>query len=81
MIKKSLGKLDCPDDLDACVKEFEFQWLPIELKHIRQLNHLPMHHRDLFDRLLLCQCQSEGLCLLTRDEWMSPYQEVKQLKE
>jgi len=78
--KKSLGKLQCPDDLNSCLLEFDFQWLEIKLSHIEKVGNLPLHHRDPFDRLLISQCQIEGLCLITRDEWMYSYHEVKQIK-
>ena len=47
--------------------------LPIWLKHVLTLGELPSHHRDPFDRLLVCQARVEGAVLLTRDRLIGQY--------
>jgi PIN domain nuclease of toxin-antitoxin system len=50
-----------------------FTPLPVTLAHTYQLAHLPFHHRDPFDRLLVAQTLEEDLQLLSRDEILSDY--------
>lgn len=66
-VKQSLGRIDPPEDLaDAAVAE-GLTLLGIELAHVRAVRHLPYHHRDPFDRMLVAQAQVEQLVLVTRD--------------
>ena len=37
------------------------------------VEHLPFHHRDPFDRLLLAQAQAERLPVVTRDRIIRQY--------
>ena len=64
-IKKSLGKLKAPDDLDGIIKDERFLELPISCYHGQLAGQLPPIHRDPFDRMLIAQAQAEGLTLLT----------------
>ncbi len=66
-IKRTLGKLDAPDNLSAVVEREGFEGLPITLFHAEQAGKLPLLHRDPFDRMLVAQAQAEGLTILTRD--------------
>lgn len=50
-----------------------FSLLAIELSHIAAIQHLPMHHRDPFDRLLVAQASVEGLTLVSRDRQLGLY--------
>ncbi len=72
-IKRALGKLDAPDDVDGLVEEEGFSKLPISLYHGQLAGSLPPHHRDPFDRMLVAQAQAEGLILLTADDQMRAY--------
>ena len=72
-IKKSLGKLAAPDDMDAIVDDEHFDKLPITLFHGEQAGMLPGHHKDPFDRMLIAQAQSEGLVIVTSDEKITRY--------
>lgn len=72
-IKKALGKLDAPDNLDAVVEDEGFAHLPITFYHAEQAGLLPPHHRDPFDRILLAQAQAEGLVLVTDDHMIRKY--------
>lgn len=73
IIKKSLGKLDAPDNLQTAVSYYGFRWLPISLTHIEAIYGLPLHHADPFDRMLIAQSQVEGLTLISHDRRMSAY--------
>ena len=66
-IKKALGKLETPDDIDSIVEDEGFTKLPINLYHGQLAGSLPMLHRDPFDRMLIAQAQAEGLILMTSD--------------
>ena len=55
VIKKSLGKLEAPDNLDEVLHECHFVQLPITIAHALAVQSLPMHHRDPFDRVLVAQ--------------------------
>ena len=72
-IKKALGKLEAPDDIDSIVEDEGFSKLPISLYHGQLAGSLPMLHRDPFDRMLIAQAQAEGLILMTSDNNIGPY--------
>lgn len=73
VIKKSLGKLEIPEDWVDKIEKTGFFWLNLEPKHIRQLEKLPLLHKDPFDRLLIAQAQFEKLKFLTLDEKILKY--------
>ncbi len=72
-IKKSLGKLSAPDDIDAIVEQEGFLKLPITLFHGDQAGLLPELHKDPFDRMLIAQAQAEGLIIVTHDKKITQY--------
>jgi PIN domain nuclease of toxin-antitoxin system len=71
-IKVQLGKLKIQTSLEKMVAEQQSQngliLLPITPAHIFELRHLPPHHRDPFDRLLIAQARLEGASLLSKDD-------------
>ena len=67
-IKKSLGKLEAPDDIEDALLVNRFQPLPITFPHALLAGQLPRHHDDPFDRLLVAQSRIENLTLITRDQ-------------
>ncbi len=54
IIKKAIGKLDAPDDLDQALRDCGFAALPVTVPHALAVRSLPTHHRDPFDRMLVC---------------------------
>ncbi|MEI6790220.1 MAG: type II toxin-antitoxin system VapC family toxin [Myxococcaceae bacterium] len=72
-IKRNLGKLETPDDLEEALRQNQFQALPINFMHIEKLAVLPNHHRDPFDRMLIAQAISENLTIITHDSQFQPY--------
>jgi PIN domain nuclease of toxin-antitoxin system len=72
-IKRAIGKLKAPDNLDALIEESGFTSLPISFFHGEQAGALPVHHKDPFDRMLIAQAQAEGLIIVTRDPWIPRY--------
>jgi PIN domain nuclease of toxin-antitoxin system len=47
--------------------------LPIRFEHILQLEALPPHHGEPFDRLLVAQAIAESLPILTHDAKIRQY--------
>lgn len=72
-IKKALGKLDFPDDLDVCVEEAGFGLLPIHADHAMAAPTLPPHHGDPFDRMLLAQALVDQRSIVTADTQFAIY--------
>ena len=66
-VKRALGKLKAPDNLEASIEEQDFIPLNLTFLHAEQAGALPRHHGDPFDRMLIAQAQVEGLILVTRD--------------
>ena len=50
-----------------------FGVLHIEPKHTAVVASLPFHHKDPFDRMLVCQATLQGLTLLTPDPLIQQY--------
>jgi len=73
-IKRSIGKLDAPDDLTMLLPRMQFRPLAITLQHADAVGGLPRHHGDPFDRLLIAQAQVENLTILTSDPHFARYQ-------
>lgn len=76
-IKHSIGKLEVPSEgfISDC-REMGFNLLPINEKHITALSRLEKSgngHKDPFDRMLLAQSVSEGMCFLTEDSKLLEY--------
>jgi PIN domain nuclease of toxin-antitoxin system len=76
-IKLSINKLPLPPDVDqelfATLAGTDFNGLPVTLQHAYAVRHLPWHHRDPFDRLLVAQSQLESLLLVTTDAVLRHY--------
>jgi PIN domain nuclease of toxin-antitoxin system len=72
-IKRSLGKLTFPDDLEAVIAEERLGLLSISFQHLRTLDSLPHLHRDPFDRLLLAQSLAERLPIVSNDRRFAAY--------
>lgn len=76
-IKLSLGKLKVARPLERFIPEQltanGFRQLNIELRHVVRVAHLPFHHRDPFDRLLVAQALEEGVTLVSADPVFKTY--------
>jgi PIN domain nuclease of toxin-antitoxin system len=78
-IKHALGRGDMPISGDQALDWFRragYQLLPIAPEHVAAVEHLPDHHRDPFDRLLVSQAIAEPLRLLTHDPLVIRYGDV-----
>jgi len=72
-IKKAIGKLAAPDDLEQQVQTGGLVPLPISIAHGTAAGRLPHHHEDPFDRMLIAQAFAEGLTIVTRDKRFTDY--------
>ena len=72
-VKRSLGKLEVPDDLPAQILADGFAWMSVEPAHAWAVRSLPLHHRDPFDRLLIAQAIVERLPVVTADARFAAY--------
>ena len=72
-IKKALGKVDAPDNLEEVIEANRFLPLPITIPHAVAVQSLPALHRDPFDRILIAQALHEGFRLVTRDQEIAQY--------
>jgi PIN domain nuclease of toxin-antitoxin system len=72
-IKKSLGKLESPPNLDEVVQDAGFLPRMVTFADCELLASLPAHHRDPFDRMLVAQAMVDGIPILTCDEQIAQY--------
>lgn len=76
-IKIQLTKFKFTDTLEDVVNNEininSFQILPVYFSHVLELEKLPFHHKDPFDRLLIAQANSENMTLVSLDPKFSAY--------
>lgn len=76
-IKVSIGKLRLGIPLWEIVanqKDInDVKILPVELEHIWQLDNLPLHHKDPFDRMLIAQALTENIPIMSIDSALNQY--------
>ncbi|CAN5737632.1 type II toxin-antitoxin system VapC family toxin [soil metagenome] len=76
-IKIKTGKLNTIGSSVAYLRDemeaYGMRLLPIRYEHILQLETLPQHHGDPFDRLLIAQAVTESLPVLTGDRAFAKY--------
>jgi PIN domain nuclease of toxin-antitoxin system len=70
IIKFNTGKLPLPEPPTQFIR---FESLAINLPHVLQINTLPDHHKDPFDRILIAQAQVENIPILTVDRMIVEY--------
>jgi PIN domain nuclease of toxin-antitoxin system len=73
VLKQEQKRLSCPDDLLPLLDVNRFSHLPVTLHHALTLRVLLPLHKDPFDRMLLAQCRSDGMTLVTRDRVLTKY--------
>jgi PIN domain nuclease of toxin-antitoxin system len=76
-IKLSLGKLTLAISLDTLIEEGAvnngFSLLDVRREHALAVTHLPFHHRDPFDRLLVTQAMTDKMAIVSNDAELEAY--------
>ena len=72
-IKSAQGRLRVNEPLRVTVGSDDFTELPLTLRHAEELERLPMHHGDPFDRILVAQARVEGATIVTHDRALEAY--------
>ncbi len=75
-IKSALNKADFavrPEPLYRMLRESGWNEVAIQPKHVFRVLHLPLIHRDPFDRMLVAQASVEDITLLTADKLLTQY--------
>ena len=65
-IKSSIGKLELLHPIDKLVPS-EMAILNLKMSHIKNVQTLPLHHKDPFDRMIISQAMMENLFVMTDD--------------
>jgi len=77
LVKSEKGKLALPVPADRYIRdqreEHGISSLGLEEAALSRLLELPSHHRDPFDRMLICQALHHDLALATVDEHVTRY--------
>lgn len=83
-IKESIKKLEISlktKDMEKLLKNNGLDILNFDFNDLNVLSELPFYHGDPFDRMIISQCISKNLNLITYDEKIHLYhKEVKLLK-
>ena len=75
-IKTSLSKLTLNRTIDEIIAELralDIKLLPISTEAVKQVQQTPFHHRDPFDRVMICQAQFKDYTIITRDPAFKEY--------
>ena len=76
-IKSGLNKLNLPLPVDQYIttrtQTHGITLLDITIEHMAAVENLPHHHKDPFDRLLISQCLSDKLPIMTADRMFAAY--------
>lgn len=76
-IKTGLGKLTLPEDTTSWAsrtrRDLDVKPLDVTASHAGAVQHLPLIHKDPFDRLMVAQAAQEGLTFLTFDSLLQEY--------
>jgi len=76
-IKLNIGKLPLQgnfEDIEPQLIAAGIAILPITFTDTVQFRHLPLHHRDPFDRILVAQAMNNSLVLISRDAAFDDYE-------
>ena len=76
IIKIQIGKRDLPPEptfYEHHLRKLKATVLPVDARHSFELIHLPLLHKDPFDRLLIAQARVADMTLLTRDKSIRRY--------
>ena len=75
-IKNSVKPNEIPvtaEQVTRFCRESRICELPVSFAHAQAVSHLPAHHNDPFDRMLVAQAMEEDLAILSHDGKLPPY--------
>ncbi len=75
-IKVNLGKVDADallSDLQHVLFARGFRKLAISMDHALRAGHLPLYHKDPFDRMLIAQAQTHNFAIVSADSMFDRY--------
>ncbi len=73
MIKASIGKMNIDFDPVQAALDSGFELLDFSSQEALLLKHLPFHHRDPFDRMLVVQSMFHKMPIMTDDSQIKLY--------
>jgi len=81
-IKLNIGKLKLKDDINSLyhlLKKYQVKILLPSKEDFITYSKLPLIHKDPFDRLIISQAVTNGLTLITDDQHIKSYPNLKLL--
>jgi PIN domain nuclease of toxin-antitoxin system len=72
-VKRKLGKLEAPADLEEQIRATDVQILDLRWSHAWAAGEIALHHKDPFDRMIIAQARLEGMVLITADRRLGEY--------
>lgn len=72
-IKVAQGRMQLRESFRVMLAADDFTDLPVTMRHTEELERLPRHHGDPFDRLLVAQARVEGATIVTHDRALEAY--------
>jgi PIN domain nuclease of toxin-antitoxin system len=77
LVKHQIGKLALPAPADQYITNRQaahrISTLALDAASVSRVLALPLHHRDPFDRMLICQALQNDLTFVTSDEQFRQY--------
>ena len=77
VIKQNINRLKLDYNVEQMLDEIRdssINVLPIEYRHLEIYSHLPLIHRDPFDRLLISVSLADEMTIITSDEDIQRYE-------
>ena len=75
-IKINIGKLQLKGGVAKFIADSEMYGIkiePIKERHLNEVETMPLHHRDPFDRLIIATAISENMAVITSDDVFRKY--------
>ena len=75
-IKINIGKLQLEGGVSQFIADSEkygFNIEPIRERHLSEVETLPLHHRDPFDRMIIATAIAEDMVVITSDDAFRKY--------
>jgi PIN domain nuclease of toxin-antitoxin system len=77
LVKYQIGKLPLPVPADEYIEDrrdaHRIASLTLDATDVSRVLMLPQHHRDPFDRMLMCQALRHDLTIVTNDDMFGRY--------